>query len=72
MLPSDGGSGMQLISGLALVMLSITSFAISLPRGGKTARFVGTEWEGYAVAGMIGALGLGIVLSISGLVQLRG
>ena len=62
---------MQLIAGIALVVLSIASFVGSLPRRGKTARFVGTEWEGYIAAGLVGALGLGVVLCISGLVQLR-
>ena len=62
---------MQLIVGIALVVLSIGSFVGSLPREGKTAKFVGTEWEGYVVAGMIGVLGMGVVLCISGLVQLR-
>jgi hypothetical protein len=62
---------MQLIVGIALVVLSIGSFVGSLPREGKTAKFVGTELEGYVVAGMIGVLGMGVVLCISGLVQLR-
>ena len=35
---------------------------LSLPRHGKTARFVGTEWEGYVVVMMIGFLGIGVVL----------
>ena len=62
---------MTLIVGIALVMLSIGSFVRSLPREGRTAKFVGTHWEGYVVAGMIGVLGLGVVLCIAGLVQLR-
>ena len=62
---------MQLIVGIALVVLSIGSFVGSLPRKGKTAKFVGTEWEGYVVAGMIGVLGMGVVLCIAGLTQLR-
>ena len=34
---------MQLIVGIALVALSIGSFVGSLPREGKTAKFVGTQ-----------------------------
>ena len=65
------GGNMTLIVGIALVVLSIGSFVRSLPREGRTAKFVGTHWEGYVVAGMIGVLGLGVVLCIAGLVQLR-
>ena len=62
---------MNLILGLALVAISIGVFWASLPRHGKTAKFVGTEWEGYIVAGLIGVLGIGAVMIVSGLVQLR-
>lgn len=58
---------MLLISGIALTVLSVAVFLFSLPRGGKTARFVGTEWEGYAVTMMIAALGIGVLMSIAGL-----
>jgi hypothetical protein len=57
---------MQLITGIVLVALAVGSFISSLPRRGRTARFVGTEWEGYVVAGMVGALGLGVVMIIAG------
>ena len=48
---------MDFVGGLLLVLLSGAAFVYSLPREGKTARFVGTEWEGYAVVLMIGAGG---------------
>ena len=48
---------MELIAGIVLVLLSLGAFVYSLPRHGKTARFVGTEWEGYVVVMMIGVLG---------------
>jgi hypothetical protein len=60
---------MQLITGIVLVALAVGSFMGSLPRRGRTARFVGTEWEGYLVAGMVGALGLGVVMIITGLAE---
>ena len=62
---------MNLILGLALVAISLGVFRASLPKHGKTAKFVGTEWEGYIVAGLIGILGIGAVMIVSGLVQLR-
>jgi hypothetical protein len=55
---------MELIAGIVLVLLSLGAFVHSLPRHGKTARFVGTEWEGYVVVMMIGVLGIGVVLVI--------
>jgi hypothetical protein len=57
---------MQLVVGIVLVVLTVVGFIRSLPRQGRTARFVGTEWEGYVIAGMIGALGFGAVLIITG------
>jgi len=62
---------MKFGSGLALVAISVGAFWASLPRNDKTAKFVGTEWEGYIVAGFVGLLGIGAVMAISGLVQLR-
>ena len=61
---------MNLIYGLALVALSIGAFLFSLPRNGKTAIFVGTQWEGYIVALFIGVLGIGGVLTITGLASM--
>jgi hypothetical protein len=49
-----------------LMALAVTAFLYSLPRGGKTATFVGTEWEGYAVTTMIGGLGIGFMLVLVG------
>jgi hypothetical protein len=61
---------MTLTFGVVLVLLAVTAFYRSLPRGGKMARFVGTEWEGYAVVGMIGFLGIGMIMVILGTVEL--
>jgi hypothetical protein len=61
---------MALIFGVALMALAVFAFLYSLPRGGRTARFVGTEWEGYAVTTMIGLLGIGAMLSLVGVTAL--
>lgn len=58
---------MTLISGLALMLVTITAFYFSLPREGKTAWFVGTEWEGYVVVLMISGLGMGVMLVVAGI-----
>ena len=61
---------MTLFFGVALIALALAAFIYSLPRGGRTAPYVGTEWEGYVVAGLIGTLGIGFLLSLVGLTGL--
>jgi hypothetical protein len=61
---------MALFFGVALIALALAAFFYSLPRGGRTARFVGTEWEGYAVTTMIGVAGIGFILSLTSLIAL--
>jgi hypothetical protein len=58
---------LELTSGLILTAITLFSFVYSLPRNGKHARFVGTEWEGYTVVLMVGGFGLGAVFIILGL-----
>ena len=60
---------MTLILGIALVLAAVAAFVFSLPRGGKTARFVGSEWEGYIVVLLICAFGLGSMLVLSQLIK---
>ena len=57
---------MFIFAGLVLTVAAAAVFYFSLPRGGKTARFVGTEWEGYVVVAMIGVLGIGVIMTIVG------
>ena len=61
---------MTLIGGVVLIVLTVSLFVYSLPRGGKTARFVGSEWEGYVVVAMVGALSIGLIMTIVGAAQL--
>ena len=61
---------MVLVSGIALVALAFAAFFFSLPRGGKTARFVGTGSEGYVVVVMLCVFGIGAMLVVSAVVQL--
>jgi hypothetical protein len=57
---------LELISGLVLTAITLLGFVYSLPRKGKHAWFVGSEWEGYVVVLMVGGFGLGAVLIILG------
>jgi hypothetical protein len=61
---------MTVIIGVVFIVVAVTAFIFSLPRGGKVARFVNTNWEGYAVVIMISLLALGAVLLVSGIAEL--
>jgi hypothetical protein len=50
--------------------LALVAFVFSLPRRGKTARFVGTHWEGYAVVAMLCTFGVGLMFVLSGAADL--
>jgi len=60
---------MRVISGIALSLAAVAVFYYSLPRDGKMAKFVGTEWEGYAVVAMICVFSIGAILTVTGLAQ---
>ena len=57
---------MTLFVGIALTVAALATFVYSLPRGGKTARFVGSQWEGYVVVAVLCVFGLGLMLAING------
>lgn len=61
---------MLLLTGIVLFLATAGGFLYSLPRGGKTAWFVGSEWEGYAVVGMITGMGIGVLMIIRGAASL--
>lgn len=60
---------MTIIIGLACAALGLAAFIYSLPRGGRSARFVGTEWEAYAVVMMISLFMIGIVITLVGITE---
>ena len=59
-----------LIAGIVLITLAVGAFLFSLPRHGKSAPFVGSQFEGYIVALMISALGGGLASVIAGAVEI--
>ena len=64
---------MTAVVGVAIALAALAAFYYSLPRNGQVARFVGTEWEGYAVVAMICAFATGLLLTVTGAVDmLRG
>jgi len=60
---------MSVIFGIALSLAAVAICYYSLPRDGKMAKFVGTEWEAYAVWAMICVFSIGAMLTIMGLAQ---
>ena len=65
-----GAQVMGAMVGAALVVLAAVVFAFSLPRAGKTAKLVGTQWEPYVVVGILCAFAVGLMLLVSGAIQL--
>jgi len=61
---------MFIVAGLALIVTAATVFYLCLPRDGKVARFVGTEWESYAVVAMIAVLAIGTIMTVVGAASL--
>ena len=61
---------MTMLVGAVILAASLAAFLYSLPRGGRTARFVGSPWEGYIVVMLVCLLGLGVLLTITGAVEL--
>ncbi len=62
----------SLIAGLAILVLTGIVFWSCLPRGGKTHRFVGTEFEPYVGVAFTTAVALSLTLSLSGVLDMIG
>lgn len=59
----------RLLIGVVLLAASLAVFVYSMPRHGKTAKFVGGPWEGYIVVGLVVLFGLGLLVAITGVVD---
>jgi hypothetical protein len=62
----------SLIAGLVILVVTGIVFWYSLPRDGKTHRFVGTELESYVGVAFTTAVALSFSLSLSGLLSIVG
>jgi len=58
-----------LISGVVVFVLTGITFWYCLPRGGKTHRFVGTEWEPYVGVAFCSAVALACNMMLSGILN---
>ena len=61
-----------LLIGLAVLFVTGVLFAWMLPRGGKTHRFVGTEFEAYVGVVFCAAVALSFTMILSGVFELLG
>ena len=59
-----------LIWGAIIFAVGAVLFWYSLPRGGKTHRFVGTELEPYVAVAFCAAVALSFTLMLSGVIAL--
>ena len=59
---------MQSVIGIVITIVAAVAIVWSLPRAGRTAWYVGSAWEGYVVVAMVGAFGIGIAMTVGGLV----
>ena len=59
-----------LVSGVAILVIGFALFLYCLPRGGKTHRLVGTEFEPYVAVAFCAGTALSLTMIFSGLISL--
>ncbi len=60
------------IGGFLVLIATGVVFWGFMPRGGKTHRFVGTEWEPYVGVAFCSAVALGLTLMLAGVLSMAG
>jgi hypothetical protein len=58
-----------LLIGIAVIVAAIATLVAMLPRGGKTHRLVGTEFEPYVGVAFTAAIALGFTMVLSGAID---
>jgi hypothetical protein len=61
-----------LISGIVVFIVTGAVFWALLPRGGKTHRFVNTEWEPYISVAICSGVALAFTMMLSSVLNLLG
>ena len=62
---------MKLVFGLVLALCGVAGLLLARPRNGKPASFVGTSAEVPIALVILGAFGVGIILIIAGVAEIR-
>jgi hypothetical protein len=63
---------LSMAAGIVVLIVTGIAFWAFLPRGGKTHRFVGTEFEPYVGVAFCTAIALGFTLVLSGAISIAG
>jgi len=61
-----------MLTGLGVIVLTAVVFITLLPRGGKTYRLAGTEYEPYVGVAFTAAVALGCTMALSGAINVFG
>jgi hypothetical protein len=61
-----------MLAGVVVLVMTVVAFAALLPRGGKTYRLVGTEFEPYVGVAFTAAIALGCTMALSGAINYFG
>jgi hypothetical protein len=59
-------------AGVVVLVVTAAVFAALLPRGGKTYRLAGTEYEPYVGVAFTAAVALGCTMALSGAINYFG
>ena len=62
----------SLICGIVVFIATAAVFWALLPRGGKTHRWVNTEWEPYISVAICSGVALAFTMILSGLINMLG
>jgi hypothetical protein len=61
-----------MLAGVAVLMATAATFVALLPRGGKTYRLAGSEFEPYVGVAFTAAVALGCTMTLSGAINYFG
>ena len=61
-----------MLAGIVVIVLTALVFVALLPRGGKTYRLAGTEYEPYVGVAFTAAVALGCTMTLSGAIHYFG
>lgn len=61
-----------LLTGIVVMIVTVGTFILLLPRSGRHHRFVGTEAEPYVAVAITAGVALSFTLTLSGILGLLG
>jgi hypothetical protein len=61
-----------LVCGIVVFLVTALAFFALLPRGGRTHRWVNTEWEPYISVAICSGVALAFTMTLSGVLNMIG